>query len=169
MDQDTQETPAGPPEDDLQSLLQNGPNGGRSKSTMILAAVALVTIVFIGGLFVGRSMGDDGQAAFPGGFDQNGPGFTDGGNGNGGRLPNGDVTLGTIKSIDGDTITLETANGDTITVHVGSDTQIQITQDGSVSDLGTGDTVVVSGSQDDGSIDAESITEGGVGPSTETG
>jgi hypothetical protein len=166
MDEHTQETPVaiGPPQDDLQSLLHDRPNGGRSKSTLILAAIALVAVGFIGGLFVGKSMGDDPQLALPGGFAQNGPGFATGANGNGGGFPGGgDVTIGTIRSIDGNTITLETANGDTITVNVGSDTAIQITQDGSVSDLGTGDTVVIAGTQEDGSIDANSITEGGAG------
>jgi hypothetical protein len=161
MDEGTHVTP-GPPQDDLQSLLQHRPNASRSKSTVLLAAIALVAVGFIGGLFVGKSMGDDTQqAAFPGGFGQNGPAFATGANGNGGGFPGGNATIGTIKSIDGDTITLQTMNGDTVTVNVGSDTQIQVTKDGSVGDLGTGDTVVVAGTQKSGAIDASSITEGG--------
>jgi hypothetical protein len=165
MDEQTQQTPTGPPQDDLQSWLQDRPNGGRSKSTMLLAAIVLVAVGFIGGLFVGKSMGNDSQqAAFPGGLGQNGPGFATGANGNGGGLPGGgNVTIGTIKSIDGDTITLQTVNGDTVTVNIGSDTTIQVTKDGSVGDLGTGDTLVVAGTQKSGSIDANSITEGGLG------
>ena len=175
MDQEKHETPevpeapAGAPEDDLRSMLQNRPDAGPSKSTLMLAAITLVAVGFIGGLFVGKNMGDNSpQATFPGGVGQNGPGFTNG-NGNAGGLPDGGVTVGTIKSIDGDTITLEMPNGDTIAVNVDSDTTIQVTEDGSLSDLGTGDTVVVAGSQDDGSIDASSISEGGAGIPTRTG
>ena len=170
MDEQTEEAiqpPGGPQQDDLQSLLGTRPSGSRSKGTMILAAIALVAIGFIGGLFVGKSMGDNSsQLAFPGGVGQNGPGSTIG---NGGAFPGGNATAGTIKRIDGDTITIETPNGDTVTVNVGSDTSIQVTNDGSLSDLGTGDTVVVAGTQNDGSIDANSITEGGVGIPTGSG
>jgi hypothetical protein len=156
MDEHPQTTPvADPPEDDLRSLLEAGPKAGRSKSTVILAAVVLAAVGFIGGLFVGKNAGDDQQQlSLPGGG-QNRPGFVSGAG------PGAGFALGTIKSIDGDTITLETANGDTVTVHVGSDTKVQVTTDGSVSDLGTGDTVAVSGAQNGGSIDADSITEGG--------
>jgi len=172
MDEQTQEAPqppGGPPPDDLQSLLGTRPSGGRSKSTMMLAAIALVAIGFIGGLFVGKSMGSDSPPlAFPGAVGQNGPGSTIG-DGNGGAFPGGSATVGTIKRIDGDTITIETPNGDTVTVNVGSDTSIQVIDDGSLSDLGTGDTVVVAGTQNDGSIDANSITEGGVGIPTGSG
>jgi hypothetical protein len=166
MDQETQETPGGPPDDDLRSLLQDRPEAARSKGTMILAAIALIALGFIGGLFVGKSMGNDStQVAFPG-AGQNGPTFTNGGNG---AFPGGGATFGTIKSIDGNTITLETANGDTVTVHVGSDTAIQVTKNGSLSDLETGDSVVVAGAQNDGSIDANSITEGSAAIPTGSG
>jgi hypothetical protein len=162
------ETPAGPPEDDLRPMLQNRPDASPSKSTLMLASITLAAVGFIGGLFVGKSMGDDSpQVALPG-IGQNGPGFING-NGNTGGLPNGGVTVGTIMSIDGDTITLEIPNGDTVAVNVDSGTTIQVTEDGSLSDLGTGDTVVVAGSQDGGSIDASSITEGSGDIPTRTG
>jgi hypothetical protein len=169
MDEQTQEAPqpaGGPTQDDLQSLLQARPDGGRSKSTMVLAAIALVALGFIGGLFVGKNMASDSpQLAFPGGVGQNGPTFDNGG----GTFPGGGATVGTIKRIDGDTITIETPNGDTVMVNVGSNTSIQVTEDGSLNDLGTGDTVVVAGTQNDGSIDANSITEGGAGIPTGSG
>lgn len=167
MGEQTQQPPGPPiepPQDDLQSLLQDRPNAGRSRTTLLLAAIVLVAVGAIGGLFIGKSIGSDSQqATFPGAFGQNGPAGPSGANGNSGGFPGGNATIGTIKSIDGDTIIIETANGDEVTVKVGSDTSIRVTEDGSVSDLGTGDTVVVAGSRTDGAIDADSIAEGDLG------
>lgn len=160
----TPATPGEPPRDDLQSLLKGRPSGGRARTTLILAAIVLVTVGAIGGLLVGKSMGSDSQqGAFPGGgFGPNAPG-ANGANGNGAGFPGGNGTIGTITSVDGDTITIQTANGDTVSVKVGSDTTIQVTQAGSVNDLNNGDSVVVAGAENNGSINADSITEGGLG------
>ena len=167
MDEETKQTPGTPgepPIDDLQSLLKGRPSEGRSRSTLILAAIVLVAAGAIGGLLVGKSMGGDSQqGVFPGGLGPNGPAGTSGTNGNGAGFPGGDATIGTITSVDGDTVTIQTANGDTVSVKVGSDTTIQVTQAGSVTDLDSGDTVVVTGPENNGSIDADSITEGGLG------
>lgn len=146
-----------PPKDDLQAMLRPTGGGGRSPLTMVLAAVALVAIGFIGGIFVGKSMGTSSQpAAFPGGAGQNGPAFGNGGAPNGG---NGSFTLGTIQSIDGDTITIQTTDGSTVKVTVGGDTQIRITKDGSIGDLAEGTTIVVSGSRAGDTLAATSISE----------
>jgi hypothetical protein len=121
-----------------------------------------VAVGLIGGLFVGKSMGDSSdQAALPGGF---GPGAPGAGDGGGTGLPNGgngQFTFGTIQSIDGDTLTVTTADGSTVKVEVGDDTQIQVTKEGSVSDLTEGTTIIVSGSRSGDTLDADSISEGG--------
>jgi hypothetical protein len=162
MDEQTRQTPGTPgepPKDDLQSLLKGRPSEGRSRNAFILAAIVLVVVGAIGGLFVGKSMASDSQQGpFPGSFGPNGPSGTIGTG-----FPGGNTTIGTITNVDGDTITIQTANGDTISVDVGSDTTIQVTQTGSLSDLRSGDTIVVAGTENDGSIDADSINEGGLG------
>ncbi len=66
--------------------------------------------------------------------------------------------------IDGDTIYVESADGQTIEVRTSADTDVQVTSEGSVDDLAEGETVVVQGdASDDGSIDASSVVEGGLG------
>jgi hypothetical protein len=160
--QQNPQTPA-PPDDDLTSLLGSGTTRGRrSTLTVVLAVVAIAALGLIAGLFIGKSMDDSsGQAAFPNGFGPSGP-VGDGGGGAG--LPNGangQFTIGTIESIDGDTITVATTDGGTVTIEVGDGTQIQVTDEGSISDLAEGDTIVATGSRSGDTIDADSISEGG--------
>jgi riboflavin synthase alpha subunit len=84
----------------------------------------------------------------------------------------GDITFGTVVSVDGTTLTVKTQDGKTVKVETTSDTKIQITEDGQVSDLAKGDSVVVNGATDDGTVKAETITEGSMalrgGPQTNT-
>jgi hypothetical protein len=113
-------------------------------------------------LFLGRATAPETEAAaFPGGGN-----FPGGGTGaNGGNIPDGvGFTAGTIQSVDGDTIYIETADGETVEVRTSGDTDVQVTSDGSVDDLAEGETVIVQGDQqDDGSLDATSISQGGFG------
>jgi hypothetical protein len=162
MDQQGTSQVPQPPDDDLQRVLGSNARGRRSPLTLVLAAVALVAVGLIGGLFVGKSMDDSSnQTALPGGFGPSGPGV---GNGGGAGLPNGAngrFTFGTIESVDGDTLTVTTADGSTVKVEVGDDTQIQVTQEGSISDLTQGTTIIVTGSRSGDTLDADSISEGG--------
>ena len=89
--------------------------------------------------------------------------------GNGGNFtrPNGDspggglggqFTIGTINVIDGNSFTVTTAQGQ-VTVNVGTDTVIQQTVSGALSDLSIGDSLSVIGLTDSNSdIDATSIS-----------
>ena len=79
-----------------------------------------------------------------------------------GSLPSGRGSLGgglmgTVKSVDGDTLTLSTAE-DVTTVTLTGETTVQMTVLGSLSDLTAGTRVMVTGERDeDGSLTAVSI------------
>lgn len=168
MGQSTQQQPPPPPAgDDLNELLARRERTKRSPVTLALVAVVLVAVGVLAGILVGRSMNNSTQASgFPG-F-RNGGGFPNGGSfpsgGPGGAFANGgNITFGTIESVNGNTITVRTQSGDTVNVKVGNDTQIRVSKDGSISDLANGDTIVVGGSKNGSTVDATTITEGGVG------
>jgi hypothetical protein len=165
----TDPSAAAPPSDtDLTAALASASERprGLSKLTLGLAGALLAVAGFVGGMFVGGNDSSSDTAAIGQGPDQMLREFPDGGglNGggpNGGMRIDGDATIGTVESIDGDTITVKTPDGDTVEVSAGDSTDVTITTDGSVSDLHEGDSVVVSGdTADDGSIDADSIREG---------
>lgn len=156
----------GPATGELDSALARPARRGRSiSSTMLLVAVLAVAIVFVGGIALGRATAPESAANFPGTFPGGGNLPGDGTGADGGNLPGGGgFTAGTIQSIDGDTIYVETADGQTVEVRTSGDTDVQVTSEGSVADLTEGETVVVQGDQqDDGSLDATSIAEGGIG------
>jgi Domain of unknown function (DUF5666) len=159
--------PPAPPEPDpmLAAALQNASDrpSGPSKLTMGLVAAVVLVAGFVGGFFVGGS-DDSKEAGGPGGIPAVGGDFPLGGQApGGGRAPvgGGDFTAGTITSVDGDTLTITTADGSTVEVDA-SDATVTLTEDGSVSDLKAGDSVVVSGENDGtGRITADSVDEGG--------
>lgn len=174
MGQSTQQQPPPPPAgDDLNELLARRERTKRSPVTLALVAVVLVAVGVVAGILVGRAMNNSTQASgFPG-F-RNGGGFPNGGTlPSGGTFPSGgpvggfanggNITFGTIESVNGNTITVRTQSGDTLTVKVGNDTQIRVTKDGSIGDLANGDTIVVGGSKNGSNVDATMITEGGFG------
>jgi hypothetical protein len=150
----------GPATGELDSALARPARRSRSfSSTMLLVVGVVVATVFVGGLLLGRATAPESAANLPGNF----PG--------GGNLPGGGTgaggdgfTAGTIQRIDGDTIYVNTADGQTVKVRTSGTTDVQVTSQGSVADLTEGEAVVVQGDkQDDGSLDATSIAEGGIG------
>lgn len=154
----------GPATGDLDSALAKPARRGRSfSSTMLLVAGVVVAIVFVGGLALGRATAPESAGNLPGNVP--GGGNLPGGGIGGGNLPGGGgFTAGTIQSVDDDTIYVETADGETVEVRTSGDTEVQVSSEGSVDDLAEGETVVVQGDQqDDGSLDATNITEGGFG------
>ncbi len=69
----------------------------------------------------------------------------------------GQGASGTVASIDGSTLTLTTAQGP-VTVNVGSNTSVQKTDTGALSDIQEGESLTVIGSRDaNGNITATSI------------
>jgi hypothetical protein len=148
---------------DLEALLADRPSRrSRVTSTTILAAVVVLAVGFLGGLLIGRNTASGSSNAsgrFPNGFPSAFPsgGAFAGGNGAGG------FTAGTITRIDGDTLYVKTAEGSTVKVVVGSSTSIQISKDGSLSDLSKGSPVVVQGTRTGGVLRATRISEGDLG------
>ena len=155
-----------PETSDLESALAKPARSKRSfSSTMLLVLGVVVAVGFVGGLLLGRATAPENAATLPGNL-PGGGNFPGGGTGaNGGNFPGGGgFTAGTIQSVDGDTIYIETADGETVEVRTSGDTDVQVTSEGSVDDLAEGETVIVQGDQqDDGSLDATSISEGGFG------
>ena len=147
--------------DDLQAVLAERPRNGRlPTSTTVLAAIVLLALGFLGGLFVGRQTASSRETAapgrFPGAFPTPSGGAIPGGAGGGG-------TAGTVTRVEGDTIYVETADGSTVKVVVGDDTSIQVSQEGSLADISEGSTVFARGTTSNGELNATSITEGELG------
>jgi ABC-type Fe3+-hydroxamate transport system substrate-binding protein len=128
--------------------------------TPILALVAALAIGGIAGVVIGQNTA---QASAPGFNRGQFPGAGDrddaaGGFPGGGR---GDVTSGTVTSIDGSTITVTLQDGSTVTVTTTADTTVTKTTDATVADLAAGEDVVIAGTKDDsGTVTATSITQG---------
>ncbi|WP_431894909.1 hypothetical protein [Nonomuraea sp. bgisy101] len=79
-----------------------------------------------------------------------------------GRGQGGAATVGTVEKVEKDRITLKTMDGSTVVVTTTGETTVQVTEQGALSDLKTGTTVVVQGEKGgDGEVAATSISEGG--------
>jgi hypothetical protein len=141
-----------------------------SKRVLVgLAILALVIMAASGGFFAGTAVGASRarQDLFQGRF--GGQGGQAGQSsqfqrpartpqpGQGGGARSGGGIMGTIKSVEGDTLVVTTSEGDT-QVHATDTTFIEKYTAVGVGDLEVGERVVVSGSQnDDGSVTARSI------------
>ncbi|MEZ5179968.1 MAG: DUF5666 domain-containing protein [Acidimicrobiales bacterium] len=80
--------------------------------------------------------------------------------------PDGDrgvPTMGTISSIDGDTVVVATADGTKVTVKTSDATTVTVTRAISVEDLAKGDTIMVTGTTSGTTVTAESIRKGELG------
>jgi hypothetical protein len=90
----------------------------------------------------------------------NGPSGGFGGNiGGGGFAP----VTGTVTAVDGSTVTLATSSGTTVTVTASSTTAVEIDKTITVSQLKTGEQVVVSGTTSGSTVTATRIREGAEG------
>jgi hypothetical protein len=129
------------------------------RPTLALGAAAIVAVGFLGGYVVKDATADEGPFGhqLAGGQVMVAPGPN--GPGHRGGPPN--VTVGTVKSIDGDTITLTTAEGETAKVTIGSDAEVMVTKKGTASDLSDGDEIVVHGQRDGDTIEADIVSKGG--------
>lgn len=146
-----------------------------NKTLTIISGIVLVLVVagasFYGGMVYGKNQAAASAATgpmnFPQGFQPGDGAPPFGGRGQGGtggafgaaagNVADG-MTFGEIESIDGNTLTLLTQAGGTVTIQVTDTTLIEKNASVDVTDLATGDTVIVSGSDnDDGSITARSV------------
>jgi hypothetical protein len=144
---------------------------GVNKVTLGLIGAVLLVASFFGGIATHAALAKPaqtpaasgnrpfGNGQFPGGngTGRNGTGNGTGANGNGGFRG----TAGTIDHVDGTDVYVKTQDGRTVKVTTTDSTQVRITQQGKVSDLKQGQTVIVQGTTGtDGSVSAQAITEG---------
>ena len=138
-----------------------------------LALVAVATIALLGGILIGQHTGGPERAAD---FIRSGSHSQDGQGPRGERGQQdrpgqhvkaarpgafGDLTAGTIQSIDGATIIVKLPDGSTVTVKTTDSTKVTKTAESSVADLKAGETLMVRGPKDgSGSVSATSISEG---------
>ena len=152
-----------PPADDWESAKPT-----KGFRVPIPAAALVIIAVGLLGLWGGAQLKGNnasasttnGNGAANGGFRRgNGefPGGNGGGNGAGGR----GGTVGTVQSVNGNTITITTPNGGTTTVTIGGSTTITQTDTGSISDITPGENIIVRGtSNSDGTTTADQVTVG---------
>ncbi|MFC6086123.1 hypothetical protein [Sphaerisporangium aureirubrum] len=171
---------------DLDAELTPRPRARRApRLTMVLGAGVLLVAGMVIGIQAHKTFGGDGragavQALLAGGGVRGGGAARAGGPGAGqgpGQAPGqgrggaggqaggafGDVTLGTVKLVDGRKIYVETATGDLVVVTTTGDTKVQISKEGAVKDLKPGSTVVVQGKRGaDGTVAATTVNQGGI-------
>ena len=139
------------------------------RRTTLLAAAAGVVLLLIGGA-AGYLLGHQGTSTTTGRVGAAAQGSTlPDGSGRGGFGPGGfrghgrggRGAVGTIDSVDGSTITLTTRNGRKVTVTAAPNAAITVRSQGTVSDLKSGQTIMVFGQRgNDGTITANRIDAG---------
>lgn len=172
--------------DEDEAWLRDGPpKGVRVRVPVALLVLVLVAVAGIwGGARLQRSQQATTTAggfgaptgAFPGFGAATGAAGTNGTNGTRGQGAAGSAggtgggfagrggTVGTVESVDGGTIVITSANGEKVTVKTAAATTVTKNETGAVSDIKTGDTIVVRGTAGaDGSTEAQTITIGGAG------
>ena len=138
-----------------------------------LPLVAVATIALLGGILIGQHTGGPER---PADFIRSGSQSQDGQGPRGERGQqdrpgqrikaarpgaSGDLTAGTIQSIDGGTIIVKLPDGSTATVKTTDSTNVTKAAASSVSDLKAGETLMVRGPKDgSGNVSATSISEG---------
>lgn len=132
----------------------------------IPAAALVVIAVGLLGLWGGAQLkGNNASAstanpANGNGFRRGGE-FPGGGGGANGGNPARGGTVGTVQSVNGNTITITTPNGGTVTVTLNGSTTVTKTDTGSINDVTPGENIIVRGTTNsDGSTTANQITVG---------
>lgn len=132
---------------------------GVGKLTLGLGAAVLLVAAFFGGVATHAAIAKPTEAAAqqnqrPGGGRQ----FPGAGQGNQNGLRG---TAGTIDHVDGTEVYVKTQDGRTVKVSTSDSTRVRLSQEGKLSDLKQGSTVIVQGSTaSDGTVTAQTITEG---------
>jgi hypothetical protein len=168
----------GPDDDDLKELLAKRQHAKPNKLTWILLVLLVLALGFTMGSCVQKGVTSATSArtapSFPDGAPAGAPSAASGetpaiaadpaGAIEGKPMGRGGLTIGTIESIDGATLTLSTPDGQTITVDVPEGTSVTSSVEVSLGDLPVGSTVVIRGAKgEDGTITADSVSEGAGG------
>ncbi|GLY41078.1 hypothetical protein Amsp01_071010 [Amycolatopsis sp. NBRC 101858] len=139
-----------------------------SRTTLVLAGLVVLAIAFGGGAWTHAAFGSSSSATptrptgGAQGGQQGGTGQTGGTGQQGGgfRGAGGRGTTGTVDHVDGTTVYVKTAQGTDVKVSTSDSTTVGVTQQGKLSDLKPGSTVVVQGQAgDDGTVAAQAITQ----------
>jgi hypothetical protein len=131
-----------------------------SRTTLVLAGLVVLAIAFGGGAWTHAAFGSSSPST-PTRPAAGAQGGTQGTAGQGGfRGAGGRGTTGTVDRVDGTTVYVKTAQGDDVKVSTSDSTTVGVTQQGKLSDLKPGSTVVVQGQAgDDGTVAAQAITQ----------
>jgi hypothetical protein len=158
---------------DVQAALQPRKTMNIPAATAVLVAIVVLAIGLAGGAglhaaFASGNGGGNPQAGAGGygrGMGQGGYGQGQGGAGQGrpGGGPGGGGTVGTIVSADSSQLVVKTQTGN-VTVKLTGSTAIEINAKGTVSDLKTGEQVVVNGTTSNGTLTADTVRQGAAGP-----
>jgi len=132
-------------------------------ATAVLAGVVVLAIGLAGGAGLHAAFASDStpQQTQAGRGPGGGYGGFRGQGGQGGA--GGGATIGTVVSATDSQLVVKTQNGD-VTVKLTGETDVEITAKGKASDLKTGEQVVVTGQNTDGSVTASSVRQGGTFP-----
>lgn len=159
--------------DELTAVLARRPRAKLPSVTLILAAIVVASVGFLGGALVGKHYGSSGTGSLAAAFRglaaraSASPGAS-GGTGTrsgfpaagGGAFGGGNATVGTIKLIDGSIVYVQTTAGDIVQVKTSSGTKVTISETVPVKDLQPGETVIVEGSKNaSGAVAATSISQ----------
>jgi hypothetical protein len=154
---------------DVQAALQPRKTMNMPAATAVLVAIVVLAIGLAGGAglhaaFAGGSTPQaggggygargQGQGGYPQGQGQGRPG--------GGGGAGGGGTVGTIVSADSSQLVVKTQTGN-VTVKLTGSTAIEINAKGTVSDLKTGEQVVVNGTTSNGTMTADTVRQGAAG------
>jgi hypothetical protein len=133
-------------------LAARPPRRVRPGPTLYLGAGVLLVGGFLGGVQAQKHWGPQPASSSSANALQQAIASRFGGSGTGGqngtqqgRSGTGNITLGTVKLVDGKTIYLQTSTGGVVQVTTDDSTKIQVAKEGNLKDLAAGSTVIVQG------------------------
>ena len=150
-----------PNDDDLKELLAKRQHAKPNKATWILLALITIGLGFAMGACTQKQVSSFSERSEQ---SQQPEIASDPAGAIGGQLPafpGGDTTVGTVESLSENSLTIVTRDGRTVEVTVSDETPVTSSVEVPLSELPIGASVIVRGpTADDGSVIAESISEG---------
>ncbi|MFY9231517.1 MAG: hypothetical protein WAO50_06340 [Candidatus Nanopelagicales bacterium] len=147
-----------PNDDDLKELLAKRQHAKPNKATWILLALITIGLGFAMGACTQKQVSSFSERS------DRSEVASDPADATGGQppaFPGGDATVGTVESLSANSLTIVTRDGRTVEVTVSAETPVTSSVEVPLSELPVGASVIVRGpTADDGSVIAESISEG---------
>ncbi len=145
-------------DDDLKELLAKRQHAKPNKATWILLALITIGLGFAMGACTQKQVSSFSERS------DRSEVASDPADATGGQppaFPGGDATVGTVESLSENSLTIVTRDGRTVEVTVPAETPVTSSVEVPLSELPVGSSVIVRGpTADDGSVIAESISEG---------